>query len=831
MNTLTIRPASGVTATIEGSAASGALIKLDNADYVTIDGSNNGTNSRNLTITNTATSSPSGVWIASGATTGATSITVKNTNINLSAATSSTSYGVAISGTTIAGAGADNDNVTIENNGIISRNYGVYALATATNKFDNLIIRGNTLTTPTTNTLIPLVGVSVAQTTNAQIIENTMAGTTSGSTAPVGFAVQDGASGTQVLRNKVTQLTSTSTGGYGGRGITVGGSTVSTPATNTTIANNFIAGVGGSNFTSFGNSSTIGIAVGVAGQNTTITYWADDVNINNNTVNNVGTHLGLTSGSAKITAALFVSTNSTNVKVRNNIFIDSIDFVSTVTTTTDESVGIFAAGTAASFTAVENNLIYVPMGTQGILGNIGGTSTSTGTDYTTVAAFNTAFNATGTVNGAARFVSATDLHLIEDVNNCNVVDKGVTIASITNDIDLQARGALTDIGADELINNFVPAVAGTVGGSSITETAAVGTGNLYKETGTCNVIAYVVPAGTNPIAGNIVAKVKAESGAMLSTTRNLPFARRHFDLEPATGAETGTATITLYFTQADFNDYNNFIVSNSLTSPLLPTGPSDVAGINNLLISQFHGTGTDPSNYTGYPANPTKIEEVINPTNSNIVYNAVTGIWSVTFDVTGFSGFFLHTNQTGLAISGLNVRGAITGNTNTIYWTTQTEVNNRKFVVERSANGNMYNVLGEVATLAVNGNSNTPINYSFEDVNPLTGKAQYRLKMVDNGGRITYSPIVTLRRGAGKIEITDVRPNPTTGIVYFNVIGTASNINVVVRTLDGKQLIRKNLVQSTSFNVDLSPLAMGMYLLEAVDVRTQEKAVFKIIKH
>jgi hypothetical protein len=114
---------------------------------------------------------------------------------------------------------------------------------------------------------------------------------------------------------------------------------------------------------------------------------------------------------------------------------------------------------------------------------------------------------------------------------------------------------------------------------------------------------------------------------------------------------------------------------------------------------------------------------------------------------------------------------------------------------------------------------------------PVQGKQYYRLKMMDNTGRSTYSQIVTLRRGAGSLEITDVRPNPTTGIVYFNIIGGTSNVNVVVRTLDGKQVMQKGLVQSSNFNIDLAPLATGMYLLEAVDVRTQEKAVFKIMKH
>src|SRR4029077_3037086 len=51
-NTITIKPASGVTASISGTSST-AMIVLNGAKFVTIDGSNNGTSSRDLTITNT----------------------------------------------------------------------------------------------------------------------------------------------------------------------------------------------------------------------------------------------------------------------------------------------------------------------------------------------------------------------------------------------------------------------------------------------------------------------------------------------------------------------------------------------------------------------------------------------------------------------------------------------------------------------------------------------------------------------------------------------------------------------------------------------------------
>ena len=195
-----------------------------------------------------------------------------------------------------------------------------------------------------------------------------------------------------------------------------------------------------------------------------------------------------------------------------------------------------------------------------------------------------------------------------------------------------------------------------------------------------------------------------------------------------------------------------------------------------------------------------------------------------------FSNFFLHKGTAALPVSLSNLRGAITGTSNTIYWSTVSESNSRKFAVQRSIDGNNFTTLGEVASQATNGNSNTVLNYTFIDVNPLATKAFYRLQMIDLNGASKISQIVTLKRGAVKLEIVDVRPNPTTNTVFFNVLGTSNNVRVTVNNLNGQQVLNKGLVATNNFSVNLSPLANGIYLLTATDALTNEKAIFKIVK-
>lgn len=231
------------------------------------------------------------------------------------------------------------------------------------------------------------------------------------------------------------------------------------------------------------------------------------------------------------------------------------------------------------------------------------------------------------------------------------------------------------------------------------------------------------------------------------------------------------------------------------------------------------------------------IECVTQYVNQTPTFYAPTGFGSISGDrfldftnVNGFSRYFLHGGSTALVpITLTDFRGAVTGNTNTLYWTTQQEQNNNKFVVERSLDGRSFEVIGETLTRALNGNSSTPLNYSFVDASPVNGKTYYRLRIVDRNDRQAFSPIVTLLRGKGQFEIVDVRPNPTTGNVYFNLVGSSGGTTVVVRSMNGVEVMRKQFTQPSNFSINMSALANGLYILEATD-RNGEKATFKITK-
>ncbi|HEY0081934.1 MAG TPA: Calx-beta domain-containing protein, partial [Pyrinomonadaceae bacterium] len=146
--TLTIKP-SGAARTISGANATGALIRLNGADRVTIDGSLGSGNDRSLTITNTSTATnTAAIHISSlGAGAGATDNIVRNTNLSCGADQSTSTnvtYGISHGGATLGNSGADNDNNSFINNAITKVAIGIYSSGeSAANQVQNTVIADN----------------------------------------------------------------------------------------------------------------------------------------------------------------------------------------------------------------------------------------------------------------------------------------------------------------------------------------------------------------------------------------------------------------------------------------------------------------------------------------------------------------------------------------------------------------------------------------------------------------------------------------------------------------------------------------------------------------
>lgn len=336
--------------------------------------------------------------------------------------------------------------------------------------------------------------------------------------------------------------------------------------------------------------------------------------------------------------------------------------------------------------------------------------------------------------------------------------------------------------------------------SSATQNVSCG---LFKNSSS-ELLAFVKPGSSNGITGSTTAKVWIDN--------NQPgnYVKRYYEITPSTNPATATGSVTFYYTQAEFDGFN------AVNAAKLPTGPSDAAGIANLLVEKRPGTSSDvsgkPLTYPGTPA-------TINPADANVVWNSSALRWEVSFDVTGFSGFFIKTQSGPLPVTLASFNVEKQEKTALLSWTTSSEVNSVSFDIQRSANGENWTDIGLVATES---SSKALKSYEFKDLSPLEGQNLYRLKMVDLDGSFAYSRIQS-------IAFTDLAnisayPNParelTTVRVSKSYVGSEANL---INT-SGRQLGRIRILQET-FDVDLSSYAPGIYFLQ-----TQDKKTIKIIK-
>lgn len=176
-------------------------------------------------------------------------------------------------------------------------------------------------------------------------------------------------------------------------------------------------------------------------------------------------------------------------------------------------------------------------------------------------------------------------------------------------------------------------------------------------------------------------------------------------------------------------------------------------------------------------------------------------------------GTLQFTNCNPLPISLISFTGEKVGETVLLDWTTIVEINNEKFVVERSNDMNHWEAIGEVAGA---GNSVSLINYNFTDTNPLDGISYYRLRQVDFDGTSSYSNIVSVQTTAE--TSVSISPNPFDDVI---TIESNSHEDMEISIYD---VLGRVLYQTTRKGNDgilsIHPeLATGAYI---ITVRTNE---------
>jgi hypothetical protein len=319
--------------------------------------------------------------------------------------------------------------------------------------------------------------------------------------------------------------------------------------------------------------------------------------------------------------------------------------------------------------------------------------------------------------------------------------------------------------------------------------------NLFQN-GSCQLLGKVVPNGASPVGGNVTFKVWNIPAA--GTHNGVYYVRRFYEITPATNAGTATGRVTLHFTQADFDDFNT-----TGTLPL-PTGPTDAAGKANLRISKLAGTS---SNGTGLPQTYSGARELINPADADIVWNSSLNLWEVSFDVTGFSGFFVQTNLVVLPVRLVSFTAAGKDNGRVqLNWAVAEQNGMVKYEIQRSAHPAQFEKAGELKA-----GSAAAQSYSYVDQTPEARVWYYRLKMYDSNGDVTYSQVVAVDQRKSGMAIS-VHPNPVRGPLQVNAVNLDKAMNVRLLNMQG-QVLKQFVMNGASYQLDMSGLANGIYQL------------------
>jgi len=589
---VTVRPtADGVSMSFPSVTGRG-VIELNGADNVTIDGDNpntGGTN-RNLTILNSAANTitfTSCIRLATSTLVlNCDNVIIRNLNLtgsgagrNTSSFTSEvTTWGVIASGgasttdataapgalasaTTTIASGQTVTNLNVTNNNIQNVARGVSVNGAANTVAQGLLINLNNIGNQTVGAAdqVTAVGITVNGSDNAIIrqnvvrVEGWIGSSTPNRAINVGMISTTGLANALIERNTVG-IINNNDGTWTASGIDITG------GANHLIQNNFVGNCLNSQVAGTGAFSTTFGAYGIriiGGTGHRIAY--NSVHFTGAVAGSVSTDL--------VTCLCVVSTTSTGLDIRNNIFSNQAtggnpSLYNTVLT----SIFLPSGASSAMNLTLNNNVYYqgalphngiAQVGTTGAAANLylasafvqGSTSPAAN-----LRAYTSTLNAAGTNDNASwayqatpPFVSATNLHINTGAGNASdVSNKAAVIGAITNDFDNDVRSGTTpDIGADEFVT-VPPTCVLTCPANIVTSNTANQCGAVvnYAATtgvGSCGTIVSVpasgsfFPVGTTVVTSTSYNTLYQQTGASVvaAGSQNFETANDAFDDQAA----------------------------------------------------------------------------------------------------------------------------------------------------------------------------------------------------------------------------------------------------------------------------------------------------------
>ena len=160
-------------------------------------------------------------------------------------------------------------------------------------------------------------------------------------------------------------------------------------------------------------------------------------------------------------------------------------------------------------------------------------------------------------------------------------------------------------------------------------------------------------------------------------------------------------------------------------------------------------------------------------------------------------------------------------------WTTQSEINNNFFVVQKSSDAKNFKEIGIVNGA---GTSNLPVEYSFIDYESNNQLAYYRLLQVDYDGSVEYHRIVTSNCFKSDFEVVSHQLSENNLDLTINCF-EVEDVTIYLYDLQGRLIIESNkqlnlgnnIINLNNFNIN-----SGIYLLNIVgDIHNYQTKIIR----
>ncbi len=476
-------------------------------------------------------------------------------------------------------------------------------------------------------------------------------------------------------------------------------------------------------------------------------------------------------------------------------------------TSTTNGAGITNA--SSSVATIQNSISWGNTGTGANLGiyNNGGSSA---VSYSDVQGTGT-FAGTGNVNGTPAFINGSSPAGADGIfgtaddglalqNTSNLLDAGAGATAPALDILGNSTFNLTrDMGAYEQQEG--QAVYSSTPACQTISISSVQGNQWFYFRNASGIIAAINPNGSN--LGTVTASINDATGAINYNAKN--YVGRSVDFtcsNYAAGVTIPAAySIRLYYYDTELAEFN--------------TAASTANTINNMGMDWFQGgTGCDITTYAGNTTGNIATADIISGD-----YGAAGNGFFLQFNLDHFTIFAPTAPAVVLPLNLLSFTGVTSAAGNNLKWEAANEVNSKNFIIERSFDGRAFTAIAAQ-------NANAAGNYFYTDAaSNIQAQAisYYRLKMVDNNGRYTYSNVIrlTITPGSG----ISVYPNPVTDKATLYIPGRMLlNVTIKLCDLNGK-LIKTFTAKQNFETIDMSGLPAGVYLLQ-----TSTGETLKVIK-